>query len=260
MGNNFFRLKTNFLNHQRYKQYFVFALGEMILIIIGILVALQIDNWSEYRKERKTERHILSEIHDNLKYDQVDFESNINHLENLRKSCSSLLKVLNEETPYHDSLGYFFSYLSVFPHFISKTNGYSLLQSKGIEIILNDTLRNHITDLYEDHYPYILTLEKERIHHNFSLLENAMKPYRGIHSLPVDALPKSIEVKGSLKTLISLGFGSNIRNYDRLKKDAGFKSMIKNIEFWSSAVLLLHTSVKNSIDHLIILIEQDLED
>jgi len=134
------------------------------------------------------------------------------------------------------------------------------LQSKGVEIILNDTLRNEINDLHEDHYQYILTLEKERIHYNLSLLENAMKPYRGIHSLPVDALPKSIEVKGSLKTLISLGIGSDIRNYDRMRKDEDFKSMIKNIEFWSSAVLLLHTSVKNYIDHLIILIEQDLED
>ena len=56
-----------------------------------------------------------------------------------------------------------------------------------------------------------------------------MKPYRGIHSLPVDALPKSIEVKGSLKTLINLGIGSDIRNYDRMRKDEDFKSMIKNI-------------------------------
>ncbi|MFZ9045610.1 MAG: DUF6090 family protein [Cyclobacteriaceae bacterium] len=250
----------NILKEKRYKEYFVSAIGEMILIIIGILVAFQIDNWNEYRKERKSERLILLEIHDNLKYDLMDFESNINHLQNLRKSSKSLLKVLNDDTPYNDSLGYFFSYLKAFPHFSCKTNGYSLLQSKGAEIILNDTLRNYITALYEDHYKYILTLEKERIDYHSTLLANAMKPYNGIHSLPIDALPKSLEMKGSVKTLLDLGFGLDIRNYDLLKKDEDFKSMLKDVELWSSVVLFLHTSIKNNIAHLIIRLELELED
>ena len=260
MSKEFFRIRMNFIKEKKYKKYFVFAIGEMLLIIIGIIVALQIDNWREYQKERKSERQVLSEIRDNLKYDLMDFEDNITHLQNINTSSKSLLRVINDDTPYNVSFGYFFSYLSGFPHFSCKTNGYSLLQSKGLEIILNDTLRKYITDLYEDYYQYILTLEKERINYNITLLEDAMKPYMGINSMPIDDLPKSIIIKGGVKPLVDFGVFRNIRNYDHLKKDEDIQSMIKNVEIWTSAILVLHSYVENEIKDLILLIEQELEE
>ena len=166
---------------------------------------------------------------------------------------------IENDIPYHDSLGYYFSYLNAYPHFSSKTNGYKLLQSKGLEIIINNDLRNKITDLYEDRYQYILTFEKERIDYNKVLLENAMKPYMGNEKLPLDIMPASLSNKGSNQTLINIGYFRNIRNYERLKEDLEFQSMVKNVEIWSTALGGIHNSVKEDALELIEQIDQELQ-
>ena len=43
-------------------KYFQYAIGEIILVMIGILLALQVNNWNEDRKERTSEQKILNEI------------------------------------------------------------------------------------------------------------------------------------------------------------------------------------------------------
>ena len=50
-------------------RYFKYAIGEIILVVIGILIALQINNWNEKRKESKQEIAILKSLQSNLKSD-----------------------------------------------------------------------------------------------------------------------------------------------------------------------------------------------
>ena len=255
----FFRkIRQNLLMENKTGKYFKYAIGEIILVVIGILIALQINNWNEYKKERKSEKLILAEIRDNLEYDLNDFDSNITTLQNKTLSSTSLLQAFDSNIPYHDSLGYYFSYLNAYPHFSSKTNGYKLLQSKGLELITNNNVRNKITDLYEDRYQYILTFEKERIDYNKVLLESAMTSYMGNKELSVDIMPKSLMNKGSNQTLIKIGYFRNIRNYDKLKEDLDFQSMIKNIEIWSTALGSIHNTTKENAIELITLIEKEL--
>ena len=51
---------------QRSGRYFLYAFGEVFLIVIGILIALQIQNWNQGRLERIEERYLLEELVDNL--------------------------------------------------------------------------------------------------------------------------------------------------------------------------------------------------
>jgi len=256
----FFRkIRQKLLSENKFSKYFLYAIGEIVLVVIGILIALQINNWNEYQKERKSEQLVLSEIRDNLKYDLNDFESNITTLQNKSISSKMILKALEKNIPYHDSLGYYFSYLNAYPHFSSKTNGYKLLQSKGLEMIINTNLRNKITDLYEDRYQYLLTFEKERINYNKELLETAMIPFMGNEKLPLGVMPKSLINKGSNQTLIEIGYFRNIRNYSRLKADLDFQSMIKNVEIWSTALSSVHNSAKENALELIGLIDEELQ-
>jgi hypothetical protein len=194
------------------------------------LIALQINNWNEYYKERISEELLLSEIRDNLKYDLTDFDDNITTLRNRSISSTMMLEALEKNMPYHDSLGYYFSFLNAYPHFSSKTNGYKLLEDKGLDLIININLRNKITDLYEDRYQYLLTWEKERIDYNIMLLETAMKPFMGNEKLHPDIMPKSLLNMERYQTLVSMGYFRNIRNYDKLKEDLDLQSMIKNVE------------------------------
>ena len=56
----FFRLiRKKLVEEQKVRQYTWYALGEIFLVVIGILIALQINNWNEERKNRKQEEAIL---------------------------------------------------------------------------------------------------------------------------------------------------------------------------------------------------------
>ena len=97
-------------------------------------------------------------------------------------SSKSILKILESSSEYNDSIGYFFYYLKTYPHFNNKSNGYNLLESKGLDIIQNDSIRKGITDLYEDRYKYLKTFERERIDYIYSI-DNKIRPYLGLRTL-----------------------------------------------------------------------------
>ncbi|WP_143094885.1 DUF6090 family protein [Bizionia echini] len=71
----FFRkIRQNLLMENKTGKYLKYAFGEIILVVIGILIALQINNWNEQRKDRTKEKIILKQL-------QEDYQANLNQLE-----------------------------------------------------------------------------------------------------------------------------------------------------------------------------------
>ena len=84
-------------------KYFKYAIGEIILVVIGILIALQINNWNEHRKEKMNERDLYSQLILDL---QVD-EKKINNYIKFYKDNQLLHNLIYQETqgvPSTDSL------------------------------------------------------------------------------------------------------------------------------------------------------------
>ena len=70
----FFRnIRKTMLNKGKTSKYFKYALGEIILVMIGILLALQVNNWNEERRNRIKEKAILNELHKDFKKNLEDF-------------------------------------------------------------------------------------------------------------------------------------------------------------------------------------------
>lgn len=65
------------LTESKFSKYLLYAIGEIILVVIGILIALGINNWNEIRKEKNIENKILVEISKGLKQDLIDIKDNI---------------------------------------------------------------------------------------------------------------------------------------------------------------------------------------
>jgi hypothetical protein len=56
----FFRkIRQRLLTENKFSKYLIYAIGEIILVVIGILIALSINNWNDYRKERNEEKIVL---------------------------------------------------------------------------------------------------------------------------------------------------------------------------------------------------------
>ena len=76
----FFRkIRYDLMEKNKTGKYFKYAIGEIVLVVIGILIALQINNWNEQRKQNSQERYILNQL-------KVEFEADsikINTLEKL---------------------------------------------------------------------------------------------------------------------------------------------------------------------------------
>lgn len=71
----FFRkIRQNLLSEGKTGKYLKYAIGEIFLVVIGILIALQINNWNEDRKSRRAERDILNNIYENLGVDSIQFD------------------------------------------------------------------------------------------------------------------------------------------------------------------------------------------
>ena len=73
------------------RKYVLYAIGEIALVVIGILIALQINNWNQYRIDRVEERKILRNL-------MQEFESNrdlllveLNKLQQQERAASKTL-------------------------------------------------------------------------------------------------------------------------------------------------------------------------
>ncbi|RLD29784.1 MAG: hypothetical protein DRI75_02020 [Bacteroidetes bacterium] len=83
----FFRkIRQDLLNRGKTGKYLKYAIGEIVLLVIGILIALQINNWNEHRKNRILELTYL----DNIK---ADLNLNLTPLKNLFRQEKYLLKL-----------------------------------------------------------------------------------------------------------------------------------------------------------------------
>lgn len=152
----------NFLRKLRRKEmkgnkYFKYAIGEVFLVVIGILIALSINNLSENSKERKFEKKMLTEIHLALESDIDYFENNINRLNSLDSATEVMLRLIDEKAPFIDSLynqsrrrSYFLATGIIYQY---NPGPYEALKATGVDKIKNDSLRKELINLYDFEYP-----------------------------------------------------------------------------------------------------------
>ncbi|MBC3759801.1 hypothetical protein H7U19_15415 [Hyunsoonleella sp. SJ7] len=153
----FFRnIRQKLLSENKFSKYLLYAIGEIVLVVIGILIALQINNWNEYQKERKVEIEILKEIQNNLNQDIINLNTKIDETDNSSMANKKVLEHLKNKTPLSDSLKKSYALLGSFGTFRPITAGYENLKSKGVDIIQNKELRNAITKLYDFQYFYFV--------------------------------------------------------------------------------------------------------
>ena len=74
----FFRhIRKDLMEKNKTGKYLKYAIGEIILVVIGILIALQINNWNEDKKEQVVEKKILRELLIDLEISKRDLENDI---------------------------------------------------------------------------------------------------------------------------------------------------------------------------------------
>lgn len=130
-------------------KYLRYAIGEIMLVVIGILIALQVNNWNEGRKDKKFENEILSLIDQNLEQDSVSLSYELSNTKLAIHLTDRLLEqvALNK---YTDSLNYWMGKIICFERFRSQSSAYEMLKAKGLENISDKTLQMNLISYYDE--------------------------------------------------------------------------------------------------------------
>ena len=84
----FFRkIRQKLLDENRFSKYLIYAIGEIVLVVIGILIALQINNWNENEKIKTEERILITGLIQNI-------ENDIRSLKSLKKRDSIFIDAI----------------------------------------------------------------------------------------------------------------------------------------------------------------------
>jgi hypothetical protein len=144
----FSHLRKSILMENKSSKYFKYAIGEIILVVIGILIALQINNWNEGKKTKEKERQVLTEIISDLEFTLQDLDrvldKRTNNLNRTINSIQTIIDVLENDKPYDDSLAYHFRASFAYDDIYYKTSGYQSLVSIGTDLIEDPKLRSDI--------------------------------------------------------------------------------------------------------------------
>ena len=145
----FRRIRKRLVTDGQVGKYILYASGEILLVVIGILIALQINNRNEFLKNKVFEQEMLAQISINLDED----EQNLTRIyKNFQMAIGSAEKVINHsfvlDSP--DSLQYWLADVIRFDRFQPLHNAYEVLKSKGLDLVSNKDLRFLMGTYYDD--------------------------------------------------------------------------------------------------------------
>jgi hypothetical protein len=197
-------------------KYLKYAIGEIILVVMGILIALWLNNLNLEKQQRIEEITILKGLKEDFQADIFDFKLNISAYKNISSSVDFILKKLESSAVYNDSLGSIFAGTIDWPRSIMHKNSFDVLKSKGLDLISNDSLRNEILNFHGQVYTSIKTWEDQ--FNRDIYFDEILKRFDKVEPWKVDKDGK-----------YHLGVMKPI-NYNALKTDTLYLSLIRTMK------------------------------
>ena len=218
----FFRhIRKKLLGEGSTKKYFFYAIGEIVLVVIGILIALQINNSNEGRKDRVYEQKILTEIKNSLEKDLGRTKFLIEGRVTLKeKRIHRIIKTILFNATDHDTIQFQKNLkdIGLTLSFSYDKGPYESLKSIGLDKIKNDSLRSALVRFYEVAMPLRIIF----VNHNKDLNEIERRGYY-----------KDLVYYESIKQIKSKSTFSIVKKTD-LKTIRNHPSFIKYIELEKS--------------------------
>lgn len=237
----FFRhIRRSLINQNNMGKYLKYAIGEVLLVVIGILIALGINNWNEERLEQKTEGKILQDL-------KVEFTANLNDINRVLEQHKVVFNEFNQiqritvaEDYSNEELD---SLLYSIPKWFSFTQrpgaSENLINSGKLNIISNKNLRDLITQwsgIVDD------VIDDEQFSIDFT--KDTFLPFLARH-YPATNFEYSSELFFKTYTLSTLKNTKPIIQH----KEVDWKKLLNNMEF-QSLLSLRKTTVMHTISEV----------
>lgn len=120
----FRRIRQKLIQEGKLKNYLIYAIGEILLVVIGILIALQVNNWNEKRNQEQRVRVMLEQIYTSVKEDS-ELMYNIQQVQQKQIEWMYQIAVHADSFNFHNLLHILF-YLDTRPHLFSSETDFLL--------------------------------------------------------------------------------------------------------------------------------------
>ncbi|MBT8376348.1 MAG: hypothetical protein KJO22_05730 [Bacteroidia bacterium] len=161
----FFRqIRQSMINQNRTKKYLLYAVGEIILVVIGILIALQINTWNTTRLDNIKEREYLTNLLEDIKAQHQLVKDQVVHNNLMRLKCEKAIRHLNSNSINADSINLYLTDITRKTFVVSDPTFQDLKSSGNILLIKNGDLRKKILTFYQylDYSALVIQISNEK--------------------------------------------------------------------------------------------------
>lgn len=149
----FFRnIRKSLLNEGKTSKYLKYAIGEIVLVVIGILIALQINNWNERRMDRILEKKFLVRFDEEITTNIGSISNSIALNKNRKQRAEFLMKTIDSPQLAENSASYFIRSIEhagyTFYPVISDNTFQEIKSSGKLSLIRNEKIRSALQQYY----------------------------------------------------------------------------------------------------------------
>jgi len=144
----FRRIRHKLLSENKFSKYLIYTIGEIFLVVIGILIALQINNWNEQNRIDNSINNHLTILRQNLEEDQSQLkELKQNMIENIGFADSSMMQI-QTNIPVNNKIKKYLVKLILEYKFSPNTNAIEMINRSNELPYLNNKLQTSILNYY----------------------------------------------------------------------------------------------------------------
>ena len=244
-----------------------YALGELVLIFMGISLAIWFNNWNDQRKRNRLEKEILIQIYNDVRANQDDLLSDLDKLIFGVKSHQNITKYFAEDRPYVDSMCFDFHWITKDEYVFPIKGGYENLKANGLNLVKNDSILSLIQLTFEFAYPRI-----SRDTPFYPDLTDHFFPYYQTHFVPNEDVNLVFERTTPLRYwrfpyISNFGGAPQVTHigyipldYEALKKDTQFKMLMHQADEYRNGKVKQYLNVRSLLELLKQQIEVELKD
>ena len=244
-------------------KYLKYAIGEIVLVVIGILIALAINNQNEQRNERKLEQIILKQLKEDYKANILQLENKIEMRREIITQSLDILEISSNASKVSiDSLSIRFATLFMDPTF--DPIDIDVVSSGNIKFIRNDSLKKHLSHWNSNIKAYI---ESEQIQHDHYISEiipfmKQVGIFRNVNHVFWNAqkLRKGFLDKGANNNVLTLGMSSKDIEVQSILENPNLEGLLTFVFTFSQVCNLEGQTLKKRMQRTLEIIENEIED